>query len=240
MVWPGLPGLLAARICSRTLPVVTALPVFGLIELGGHLDLRAPADRLRCAHGVVILGLTGRCRGGRDGTRRGGGAPAAWRPAGRRRGRDPGTVRWTGAGRDGGAGSNVRSCTVERSLRHACEVSCRVRAGRLPGRRWRLHPKVLRRPPRAADRARDRIWVPRPCPRMPVWSFAITGRADRTGAGLGVVRVGRDRRAGAHRPPLLPDIRGRSLGVDLITERVWHSDRCPVCNRAVTNADARA
>src|ERR687885_806175 len=32
-------------------------------------------------------------------------------------------------------------CTVERSLRHACGVSCRVRAGELPGRGCGFTPR---------------------------------------------------------------------------------------------------
>src|SRR3954469_14574483 len=38
-------------------------------------------------------------------------------------------------------------CTVKLSLRHACEVSCRVRAGRLPGHFRDFTPRLLRGPP---------------------------------------------------------------------------------------------
>jgi len=130
----------------------------------------------------------------------------------------------------------VRSGTVEISLRHACEVSCRVRAGRLPGHRWWLHPKVSagrreRRP------AQDRIWVPRPCPRMPVLSFAIVVAPPGPGQGSAwsvVVRAASGR-SPAHPCYLISE---GAVGPGVTTERVWHIEICPLCNRAVTNASA--
>src|ERR687889_2646329 len=49
----------------------------------------------------------------------------------------------------------LRSCTVESSLRHACEVSCRVRAGESARPPWRLHPKALGRPRTATAEGPD-------------------------------------------------------------------------------------
>jgi hypothetical protein len=59
----------------------------------------------------------------------------------------------------------VFSYTVKESLRHVCEVSCRVRAGRIARPLSRLHPKDVAARPHAARAGRGpRIWFPRPCP----------------------------------------------------------------------------
>src|SRR4029453_8722573 len=56
----------------------------------------------------------------------------------------------------------LRSCTVETSLRHACEVSCRVRAGRLPGHRQVASPRGPRVTVRTATAERTGSGSPVP------------------------------------------------------------------------------
>lgn len=83
------------------------------------------------------------------------------------------------------------------SLRHACGVSCRVRAGRLPGRLSATSPRGPHTGRAAAVRVADRSWVPRPCPRC-LSVGLVLGRAAATGQGS-AWSVRHDRRASARR-----------------------------------------
>ncbi|GLY93467.1 hypothetical protein Acsp02_07230 [Actinoplanes sp. NBRC 103695] len=125
----------------RTFPV-TALPVSGLI----HLDVirtDLPYAIVRALTLWVTFG-SGRVAAAEAVTTgvvaaAAGCVATSW-PAQRQRPRDRAMLPVRNLPRR----LEVLWCTVEISLRHACGVSCRVRAGRMPGRVVRLHPKILR------------------------------------------------------------------------------------------------
>src|SRR5689334_1590163 len=116
--------------CRRTVPDVTTLPLTGLMYLAVTLTV-APdltffvenlvvttgftfAEAAAAVMGVTVAALAGEL--------------ATSCPAQRQRPRDSAMVP---APRIRRPRLELCSCTVEISLRHACEVSCRVRAGRL-------------------------------------------------------------------------------------------------------------
>src|SRR5687768_14923681 len=72
---------------------------------------------------------------------------------------------------------------------------------------------------------------------MPVLSFAIVVAPPGPGQGSAWSVV---ERAASGRSPARPcyPIPAGTVGPSATTERIWHRSRCPVCNRAVTNADA--
>jgi hypothetical protein len=128
--------------CRRTVPEETAAPLAGLMYLTVTLNeapvlidrvlivVRVAAFFFAAAAAAVTTGAAALAAG----------VATNW-PAQRQRPRDSASVPVPMELRR--RRLELCSCTVEISLRHACGVSCRVRAGRLPGRVSGFTPRFV-------------------------------------------------------------------------------------------------